>query len=68
MKAISIMIITYQLINKQKLTKTVLDKKFSAFKERFIYYWAYKKKSLVTTLNHVKHNLKRQIPFIVYIF
>jgi hypothetical protein len=32
MKAISIMNITYQLINKPELTKTVPDKKFSTFK------------------------------------
>ena len=37
MKAISITNITYQLINKQKLTKTELDKKFYTFRERFVY-------------------------------
>jgi hypothetical protein len=57
-----LMNITCQLINKHKLTKTVLDKKFSTFRERFVYYFAHKKKTLVTTLKQVKHNLKRPIP------
>jgi len=68
MKAIGIMNIAYQLIYKQKLTKTVLDKKFSNSRERFVYDCAHKKKSLVTILNHIKYNIKCQFPFIIYLF
>jgi len=67
MKAISIMNITYQLIHKQKPTETVLDKKFSTFRERVVYDCAHKKKSLVTAMNQMKYNLKYQFAFIVFI-